>query len=213
MSLQIDRRKFLAGTTAGSLFVLTLGGCKPEDKGSPQAAKSGASGAKTGSGGTTARLHYAMVFDQNKCIGCGLCKTACNEANDLPKGRSRLLLERQSTHVPARRVRSAENWKDATANAFTFVFPVSSVRMRPAYASVRPVPHMWTARPESLRWTRIAVSAASTVLRLALTTFASSMKRQKQRKTATFVLRPNWLTARNQPAFRHVVTELCTSAT
>lgn len=100
MSLQIDRRKFLAGTTAGSLFVLTLGGCKPEDKGSPQAAKSGASGAKTGSGGTTARPHYAMVFDQNKCIGCGLCKTACNEANDLPKGRSRLLLERQSTHVP-----------------------------------------------------------------------------------------------------------------
>lgn len=100
VSLQIDRRKFLAGTTAGSLFVLTLGGCKPEDKGSPQAAKSGASGAKTGSGGTTARPHYAMVFDQNKCIGCGLCKTACNEANDLPKGRSRLLLERQSTHVP-----------------------------------------------------------------------------------------------------------------
>lgn len=40
--------------------------------------------------------HYAMVFDQNKCVGCGDCKAACNEANHLPPGISRLLMERQS---------------------------------------------------------------------------------------------------------------------
>ena len=37
-----------------------------------------------------------MVFDQNKCVGCGDCKAACNEANHLPPGISRLLMERQS---------------------------------------------------------------------------------------------------------------------
>ncbi len=82
MSLKIDRRKFLAGTSVGSLFALTLSGCS--EKGSDKA---------------EGRPHYMLVFDQNKCIGCGLCKTACNETNNLPKGRSRLLLERQTSHV------------------------------------------------------------------------------------------------------------------
>lgn len=43
--------------------------------------------------------HYVMVFDQNKCVGCGDCKVACNTANNLPEGQSRLLLEQQSGHV------------------------------------------------------------------------------------------------------------------
>ena len=35
-----------------------------------------------------------MVFDQNKCVGCGECKHACNETNHLPPGRSRVILQR-----------------------------------------------------------------------------------------------------------------------
>lgn len=37
-----------------------------------------------------------MVFDQNKCVGCGECKEACNETNKLPAGFHRLTLERQN---------------------------------------------------------------------------------------------------------------------
>lgn len=39
------------------------------------------------------RPKYVMVFDQNKCVGCGECKMGCNKANNLPKGTSRLLLQ------------------------------------------------------------------------------------------------------------------------
>ncbi|WP_035387435.1 4Fe-4S dicluster domain-containing protein [Ferrimonas senticii] len=44
--------------------------------------------------------HYVMVFDQNKCVGCGRCKEACNTANNLPEGMARLTLERQTDRVP-----------------------------------------------------------------------------------------------------------------
>jgi protein NrfC len=37
-----------------------------------------------------------MVFDQNKCIGCGLCKRSCSETNHVPAGQLRMTLERQS---------------------------------------------------------------------------------------------------------------------
>jgi protein NrfC len=37
-----------------------------------------------------------MVFDQNKCIGCGLCKRTCSETNKVPAGQMRMTLERQS---------------------------------------------------------------------------------------------------------------------
>lgn len=47
----------------------------------------------TGVNRTDTQPHYVMVFDQNKCVGCGDCKRACNEANQLPAGRSRLLLQ------------------------------------------------------------------------------------------------------------------------
>lgn len=78
VSEKIDRRKFLTGAGASSLLLLPLGGC-------------GTGGKSDGS-----RPHYVMVFDQNKCVGCGDCKTACNETNKLPKGVARLALERQS---------------------------------------------------------------------------------------------------------------------
>ena len=88
MSANIDRRTFLAGTTAGSLVLLSLGGCNKPDE------NKGAIKTSAGSDSGQAKPHYAMVFDQNKCIGCGLCKEACNETNKLPKG------------VPGRPVRS-----------------------------------------------------------------------------------------------------------
>ena len=92
MSANIDRRTFLAGTTAGSLVLLSLGGCNKPDE------NKGA--IKTSAGSDSGQGCGASVVDQNKCIGCGLCKEACNETNKLPKGVSRLVLERQTTHVP-----------------------------------------------------------------------------------------------------------------
>ena len=90
----INRRTFIKGTTAGSLFVLTLAGCS-EKKDTP--AKSGtAAGLKQAS----AKPHYVMVFDQNKCVGCGECKEACAETNKTPAGVFRLALERQNGREP-----------------------------------------------------------------------------------------------------------------
>ncbi len=76
MTENIKRRSLLAAGVGG-ITVLTLGGCSSQSE--------SADGRKP---------HYAMVFDQNKCVGCGECKRACNEANNLPKGRSRVILQR-----------------------------------------------------------------------------------------------------------------------
>ena len=65
MSANIDRRTFLAGTTAGSLVLLSLGGCNKPDE------NKGAIKTSAGSDSGQAKPHYAMVFDQNKCIGWG----------------------------------------------------------------------------------------------------------------------------------------------
>ena len=67
MTQNIDRRSFLTAA-AGGLVVISLGGCTSDT----------VDGKK--------RPHYVMVFDQNKCVGCGECKRACNEANHLPQG-------------------------------------------------------------------------------------------------------------------------------
>ncbi|MCF1429193.1 MAG: 4Fe-4S dicluster domain-containing protein [Shewanella sp.] len=81
MSEILDRRRFLKGVAASSLLMAPLG-CTSvkEDDG-------------------INRPHYVMVFDQNKCVGCGDCKGACNKANDLPEGVSKVLLEQQSGRV------------------------------------------------------------------------------------------------------------------
>ena len=57
--MTIDRRKFLAGTALGAVTAVLL------DK---QEAKAiNVSGYKP---------RFAMIFDQNKCVGCGACKEA-----------------------------------------------------------------------------------------------------------------------------------------
>lgn len=77
--MTIDRRKFLAGTALGAVTAIFL------DK---QEAKAGnVSGYKA---------RFAMIFDQNKCVGCGACKEACSETNHVPAGQLRMTLERQS---------------------------------------------------------------------------------------------------------------------
>ncbi|WP_394203888.1 4Fe-4S dicluster domain-containing protein [Shewanella waksmanii] len=82
MSENIERRRFLKCLGAGSLILAPLGcsSVKEEDSNSN-------------------KPHYAMVFDQNKCVGCGECKLACNQANNLPEGKSRLMMEQQSGGV------------------------------------------------------------------------------------------------------------------
>ena len=77
--MTIDRRKFLAGTALGAVTAVLL------DK---QEAKAiNVSGYKP---------RFAMIFDQNKCVGCRACKEACSETNHVPVGQLRMTLERQS---------------------------------------------------------------------------------------------------------------------
>ena len=85
VSEMIDRRKFLAGAGVSSLVLMSLGGC-----GSSQKAKPG-------------QPHYAMVFDQNKCVGCRDCRVACKETNKVPDGNARLMLELQGDKVEGER--------------------------------------------------------------------------------------------------------------
>lgn len=127
----INRRTFIKGTTASSLFVLTLAGCSEKKSAPIKSAQ--AQGVTQGS----AKPHYVMVFDQNKCVGCGECKEACAETNKTPAGVFRLALERQNGREPERLARTAEKSSPATANANMFVFLVSSVSMRPVFASAR----------------------------------------------------------------------------
>ena len=78
MSEKIDRRKLLAGAgLGGALLLLQTGGCSSNGSGAVAKGKP----------------KYVMVFDQNKCVGCGDCKDACTKVNELPKGQSRLALQ------------------------------------------------------------------------------------------------------------------------
>lgn len=74
VSNKIDRRTLLTGAGLSAVALL----------------QSGCSSQKGQAPGTP---RYVMVFDQNKCVGCGDCKTACTETNHLPKGQSRLLMQ------------------------------------------------------------------------------------------------------------------------
>lgn len=65
MTTKITRRALLGAAGAG---VVTLGSAEA----AALAASSEASGSR--------EPHYAMVFDQNKCVGCGDCKPACVES-------------------------------------------------------------------------------------------------------------------------------------
>lgn len=81
MSENLERRRFLKCLGASSLIIAPLGCSSVEEEGESN------------------QPHYTMVFDQNKCTGCGECKLACTTANNLPEGKSRLLLEQQSGGV------------------------------------------------------------------------------------------------------------------
>ena len=39
------------------------------------------------------KLHYGMIFDQNKCVGCTDCEIACKKVNLVPKGQMRLFIQ------------------------------------------------------------------------------------------------------------------------
>lgn len=82
MSENIERRRFLKSAGMCTLILTPLGGCSVKEDGD-----------------SAHKPHYVMVFDQTKCVGCGDCKTACNQANHLPEGKSRVLLEQQSGRV------------------------------------------------------------------------------------------------------------------
>lgn len=77
--MTIDRRKFLAGTALGAVTAVLL---------NKQEAKAG--------NVADISLGLQMIFDQNKCVGCGACKEACSETNHVPAGQLRMTLERQS---------------------------------------------------------------------------------------------------------------------
>lgn len=131
----INRRTFIKGTTAGSLFVLTLAGCS-EKKDTP-AKSAQTQGTAAGLKQASAKPHYVMVFDQNKCVGCGECKEACAETNKTPAGVFRLALERQNGRELGTACPYCGKSSPATANANMFVFLVSSVSMLPVFASAR----------------------------------------------------------------------------
>lgn len=40
--------------------------------------------------------HFGMIFDQNKCVGCGDCEIGCGKANNIPTGQFRLFMEDQT---------------------------------------------------------------------------------------------------------------------
>lgn len=90
-----NRRTFIKGAGAGSLFVLTLAGGASQAEEQPEK-----KGISKDSSKKSSPPHYVLVFDQNKCVGCGECKEACNETNNLPPGIFRLLLERQNGRLP-----------------------------------------------------------------------------------------------------------------
>ncbi|MBR9728790.1 4Fe-4S dicluster domain-containing protein [Shewanella intestini] len=78
MSENRERRRFLKCLGASSLIIAPLGCSSVKEESDSN------------------KPHYVMVFDQNKCTGCGECKDSCNVANNLPDGKSRVLLEQLS---------------------------------------------------------------------------------------------------------------------
>ncbi len=81
MSENIERRRFLKCLGASSLIIAPLGCSSVKEESDAN------------------KPHYVMVFDQNKCTGCGECKDACNVTNNLPDGKSRMIMEQQSGGV------------------------------------------------------------------------------------------------------------------
>ena len=162
MSEKIDRRKFLAGAGAGSLVLVSLGGC-----GSSQVRQPGTP-------------HYGMVFDQNKCVGCRDCRIACNETNKLPKGVTRLLLELQDDKIEGKRGYAADR---RYVRVSCQQCSDAAVRDESARRALRPSRPGDRHRDDGRFPT--SASAASTASPAARTTRVSSTRRRRPPTTAT----------------------------
>lgn len=202
----INRRTFIKGTTASSLFVLTLAGCSEKKSAPIKSAQ--AQGVTQGS----AKPHYVMVFDQNKCVGCGECKEACAETNKTPAGVFRLALERQNGREPGTacpycgKIEPCDCERKYVRVSCQQCLDAPCVRVCPTQAAHRD--------PETniVTMDRTNASAANTASPLARTTSALSTHRPALLKTATSVCIPNWQRARILPASLSAVTVLWRSA-
>lgn len=71
-----SRRDFLKYVGISSLTLTTAGYAKTLEKEEPKP-----------------KPHYGMIFDQNKCVGCGDCEKACRKINDVPQTQARLYVQ------------------------------------------------------------------------------------------------------------------------
>jgi len=75
MSKRKERRNFLRGIGLGSL-ALTVGGHSLASSDAP-----------------LPRKQYAMIYDQNKCVGCTDCEVACKQVNSVPRDQFRMFIQ------------------------------------------------------------------------------------------------------------------------
>ena len=200
----INRRTFIKGTTAGSLFVLTLAGCS-EKKDTP-AKSAQTQGTAAGLKQASAKPHYVMVFDQNKCVGCGECKEACAETNKTPAGVFRLALERQNGREPGTacpycgKIEPCDCERKYVRVSCQQCLDAPCVRVCPTQAAHRdPETNIVTMDPDKC----VGCKYASP---LARTTSALSTLRPALPKTATSVCTPSSLRERILPASLSAVT-------
>ncbi len=70
------RRDFFKYVGISSLSLTTIGYAAAASKDEPKV-----------------KPHYGMIFDQNKCVGCGECEKACRTTNDVPHEQARLFVQ------------------------------------------------------------------------------------------------------------------------
>ncbi|MXR70118.1 4Fe-4S dicluster domain-containing protein [Shewanella sp. JBTF-M18] len=80
--MQVSKRQFLKGVGALLAGASFYGVTRSPQADSTQAAEA------------TPEIKYAMVHDENACIGCNACIDACREVNHVPDGVSRVKIER-----------------------------------------------------------------------------------------------------------------------
>lgn len=202
----INRRTFIKGTTASSLFVLTLAGCSEKKSAPIKSAQ--AQGVTQGS----AKPHYVMVFDQNKCVGCGECKEACAETNKTPAGVFRLALERQNGREPGTacpycgKIEPCDCERKYVRVSCQQCLDAPCVRVCPTQAAHRdPETNIVTMDPDKCVGCKYCIAACPYNVR-----FINPQTRVAE--TATSVCIPNWQRARILPASLSAVTVLWRSA-
>jgi len=73
-----SRRDFLKNTVGGSLASVM-----------PLSAFTLLSNAEAATALAESKVRWAFLVDTNKCVGCGLCVTACKKENEIPFERER----------------------------------------------------------------------------------------------------------------------------